>query len=88
MVLGFLLTFCSSLIRGKVLVGLTQKWTGLLLWGAAADTLAIPIIPVGVAGVRGDSTVVSQGREVQVHGPLVVTLKILQSWVVKGMVKE
>ena len=69
-------------------MGLTWNGTGLLLQGTTADTLAVPIVPVGVAGIRGDRTVLSQRGEVQVHRPLVVTLKILKSWVVKGMVKE
>lgn len=88
MVLGFLLKLCSLLTRRKTAVGLTQVWTGLLLWYATADTLAIPVIPVGVAGICGDRAVLSQGREVQEHRLLVVTLKVLHSWVVKGIVKE
>lgn len=58
------------------------------MWYATADTLAVPIIPVGVAGICSDGAVLSQGREVQVHGLLVVTLKVLHSWVVKRMIKE
>lgn len=73
--------------RGKLL-GLTQEGTGLLLRYTTVDTLAVSIIPVGVTGIRGDRTVLSQRRKVQVHRPLVVTLKIPQSLIVKGRIKE
>lgn len=66
------------------LVGLTQEGTGHHLSNATANTLAIPVIPIGVAGVGADGTVILQGCNVQEHGHLVVTLEVLHALIIKG----
>jgi hypothetical protein len=53
------------------------------LSSATADTLAIPIIPIGVAGIGRDGAVILQGCKVQVDGHLVVTLEVLYTLIIK-----
>lgn len=66
------------------ITGLTQEGTGHCLSNATADTLAVPIVPIGVAGVGTDGTVVLQGCDVQEHGHLVVTLEVFHALMTKG----
>lgn len=49
-----------------------------------ADTLAVPIIPIGVAGIGCDGAVILQGCKVQEDGHLVVTLEVLYTLIIKG----
>lgn len=50
---------------------------------ATVDTLAVPVIPIGVTGVGADGTVILQGCDVQEHGHLVVTLEVLHALMTK-----
>lgn len=50
---------------------------------ATVDTLAISVIPIGVAGVGADGTVILQGCDVQEHGHLVVTLEVVHALMIK-----
>lgn len=49
-----------------------------------ADTLAVPIIPIGVTGIGRDGAVILQGCKVQEDGHLVVTLEVLYTLIIKG----